>query len=329
VGEGVRPLRDHVGDLVWQVSPGTVTTYGDLARALGDIVAARAVAKMVNEDLDPESFPTHRVVRKDGTVGGHPLGEREKAHRLEAEGVPVEDDRIPGMGAFRRMDFETDRPLRELRRVQATLGDRLNLGPLGSRPRTLIGVDVAYPSKGPAEAAAISVDPESMNILETRWATVDVDFPYIPTYLAFREMPAIETVVEGVDQEGSLLFVDGQGTLHPRGFGIACHVGVALGIPTIGVAKRLLCGSYDTAVLRREGHAAVMVEGRPMGWAIAPHGNEKRAVFASPGHMVSSEDALEIVLRSLGKRQPKPLELAHAAATAARKEAHSTTSRRP
>ena len=325
----MRPLRDHVGDLIWQVPPGNVTTYGDLARALGDIVAARAVATILTEELDPEDFPIHRVVRKDGTLGGHPLGETEKGRRLEAEGVPLEGDRVREMGTIRMMAFESERPLTELRRIQATLGDRLNLGPLGSRPRTLIGVDVAYPKRGPAEAAAIVVDAATLNILETRWATVDVDFPYVPTYLAFREMPAIETVVEGVDMDGSLLFVDGQGTLHPRGFGIACHVGIALGIPTIGVAKRLLCGSYDKAVLRRDGHAAVMVKGRQAGWAIAPHGKEGKAVFASPGHMVSARDTLDIVLRSLGRRQPKPLELAHAAATAARREAHSTTSSWP
>ena len=325
----MRPLRDHLGDLIWQVPPGNVTTYGDLARALGDIVAARAVATILTGELDPEDFPIHRVVRKDGTLEGHPLGEAEKGRRLEVEGVPLEGDRVWEMGALRMTAFESERPLTELRRIQATLGDRLNLAPLGSRPRTLIGVDVAYPKRGPAEAAAIMVDAATMNILETRWATVEVDFPYIPTYLAFREMPAIETVVEGVDMDGSLLLVDGQGTLHPRGFGIACHVGVALGIPTIGVAKRLLCGSFDKAVLRREGHAAVMVEGTQAGWAIAPHGNERKTVFASPGHMVSARDALDIVLRSLGRRQPKPLELAHAAATAARREAHLTTSSWP
>ena len=326
----MRPFRDHVGDLVWQVPPGNVTTFGDVARALGDVAAARAVAAVVAEELDPEEFPTHRIVRKDGTLGTHPLGETEKARRLLAEGVDVADERIEGIGAIRFERFETEAPLKEMRRVQEALGDRLNLGPLGTRPRTLLGVDVAYSKDGEAFAAAIGVDALSGGITVTRFSCLRVDFPYIPTFLAFREMPAIEAVLEDVDVSDALLFVDGQGTLHPRGFGIACHVGVSLGIPTVGVAKRLLCGTYDKALLRRRGHAAVLIEGEQMGWAITKDSRVRRAVFASPGHRVSVEDSLKLVQGSMGRRQPRPLELAHAAATAARREAddgaHSTTS---
>ena len=327
----MRPLRDHVGDLVWQVPPGRVTTYGDVARALGDIVAARAVAAITSEELDPDEYPTHRVVRKDGTLGSHPLGEAEMARRLLVEGVDVADGRVEGLEHVRVMELASDAPLEEMRRVQHALGDRLNLGPLGTPPETLLGVDVAYSRDGHAFASAIGVDARTLNITTTRFARVKVAFPYIPSYLSFREMPAIEAVLEGSDPEGTLLMVDGQGVLHPRGFGIACHVGVALGIPTIGVAKRLLTGSYDRADLARDGVTAVMVEGEPRGWALAPGGREKRAVFVSPGHMVSVDDSIRLVQGTIGRRQPKPLELAHSAATAARREwdAHSTTSRRP
>ncbi|MCK4971446.1 MAG: endonuclease V, partial [Thermoplasmata archaeon] len=124
------------------------------------------------------------------------------------------------------------------------------------------------------------------------------------------------------------LLVDGQGILHPRGFGIACHVGVSLGIPTVGVAKTLLVGTYDKASLRREGSAAVLVGGEHRGWIVVHEGTEKRAALVSPGHMVSVADSLSLLEGTLGKRQPRPLELAHAAATAARRDwdSHSTTS---
>ena len=324
----MRSMRDIVGDLIWQVPPGSVTTYGDLARALGDVVAARAVAAITMDELDPEDYPTHRVVRKDGTLGNHPQGGSEKARRLTAEGIDVRDDMVEGMPEVRQMDFESDQPLERLRKLQATLGDRLNLGPLGTQPRTLLGVDVAYSQDGYAFASAIGIDARTQTITETRFQRSEVTFPYIPTYLAFREMPAIESVMEGIDLEGTLLMVDGQGILHPRGFGIACHVGVSLGIPTIGVAKRLLTGSYDRAALRREGLAAVLVEGEHRGWVIAPEGKMKKAAFVSPGHMVSVDDSLRLARGSMGKRQPRLLELAHSAATAARREwdAHSTMS---
>jgi len=324
----LRPLRDHVTDLLWQVEPGKVTTYGDIARALGDIVAARAVAMMVNEELDPEDPPVHRVVRKDGTLGNHPLGEAELTRRLAAEGVHVEGDRVADMGSYRQMFFESDLPLKRLRQVQAALGDRLNTEPLGTTPGTLVGVDVAYSRDGLAFASAVSVDARTGSIVANRYARLPVDFPYIPSYLAFREMPALEAVLDDMDLSDSLLLVDGQGILHPRGFGIACHVGVSLGVPTVGVAKRILVGSYDKASLRRDGNAAVLVGGEHRGWVIAPDGKEKKGILVSPGHQVSVADALRLLEGTLGKRQPRPLELAHAAATAARREwdGHSTTS---
>jgi deoxyribonuclease V len=320
-----------VGDIIWQIPPGSVSTFGDVARALGDVVAARAVAAMVLDELDPDEFPTHRVVRTDATLGVHPLGEGEKARRLAGEGVPVEGERVVDMDGLRHTDLRSDRPLAKLRDVQNALGDRLNLGPMGGRPRDLVGVDVAYSRCGPAHAAAVLVDAGSMEVLDTRTVEVAVDFPYIPTYLAFREMPAVEAAMEGVEMDDALILVDGQGTLHPRGFGIACHLGVALGVPSIGVAKRMLCGTYDRAALHTDGHAEVLRDGEQAGWVISPHGAVKRAVFASPGHMVGLRDTLDIVTRSLGRRQPLPLELAHEAATAARRsgEAHSTTSSRP
>ena len=324
----MRPLRECMGDILWQVEPGNVTTYGDVARALGDIAAARAVAVIANEELDPEEFPVHRVVRKDGSLGNHPLGELELSRRLAEEGVHVEGDRVTGMEGTRQMFFRSDLPLKRLRKVQAALGDRLNLGPLGARPSKLVGVDVAYSRDGLAFASAVSVDAITGSIVANRYARIPVDFPYIPSYLAFREMPALEAVLDDVDLSDALLLVDGQGILHPRGFGIACHVGVSLGVPTIGVAKRLLAGTYDLSILRATERAAVMVEGEHRGWIVAPDGKERKAVLISPGHMVSVEDSLTLVEGFFGKRQPRPLELAHAAATAARREwdAHSTTS---
>jgi len=324
----MRPLRDVVGDLLWQVPPGRVTTYGDVARALGDIVAARAVAAIAGDELDVDDFPVHRVVRKDGTLGNHPMGEAEKARRLEAEGVAIEGGRVVGMEDARQMFFESDLPLKRLRKVQAALGERLNLGPLGADPRQVVGADVSYSSDGYAFASAVSMDAASGSILANRYARLRVDFPYIPTYLAFREMPALEAVLDDMDLTDALLMVDGQGILHPRGFGIACHVGVSLGVPTVGVAKRVLAGTYDASALRRDGAASVLLDGQRRGWIIAEGGNERRAAVVSPGHMVSVDDSLALTRKFMGRRQPRPLELAHAAATAARREwdPHSTMS---
>jgi deoxyribonuclease V len=256
------------------------------------------------------------------------MGEEEITRRLATEGVYVEAGRVLDMEGTRQLFFESDLPLKGLRRVQEALGARLNLGPLGTAPRTLVGVDVAYSRDGMALASAVSEDVVTGRIVANRYARVPVDFPYIPSYLAFREMPALEAVLDQIDLDDALLLVDGQGTLHPRGFGIACHVGVSLGVPTVGVAKSLLVGTYDKASLRRDGSAEVMVEGEHRGWIVSPSGNARKAAVISPGHRVSVEDCLRLLRGTLGKRQPRPLELAHAAATAARREwdSHSTMS---
>jgi deoxyribonuclease V len=310
----VRDIEGTVLDLVSQVPKGRVTTFKDVAEALGDPVAARAVGTILAGPEVPEECPRHRVILSDGRVAGTINAARADARLLAKEGVEVKGGRVAGLDALRFTKFKSNAPLSRLRQEQERLAGRRHPGPLPRQVDRLVGVDVAYGSVDVAYAAAVEVDVADFEVVRERGVRLDVGFPYIPTYLGYRELPAVEAVLDGWDLEGALLLIDGQGTIHPRRFGIACQAGVALRAPAIGVAKRLLWGSYDKALLKAEGVARVMGEGEPVGWAIAPPSGGP--VFASPGNMVTLDEALELTRRSMGRRQPVPLELAHLAAEA-------------
>ena len=308
----MRDVRETVQDLVSQVPRGRVATFKDVAEALGDPVAARAVGAVLAAPGLPPECPRHRVVLADGRLAGSINVARASARLLRREGVTVEGGSVAGLDAARFTGFKTDAPLRRLRAEQERLAGRRHPGPLPRAVDRLVGVDVAYGEGDAAFAAAVEVGVADFAILRERGVGLDVGFPYIPTYLGYRELPAVEAVLDGWDLGGALLLIDGHGTIHPRRFGIACQAGMALRAPAIGVAKRLLYGSYDKASLKREGVASVLADDERVGWAIRPPSGGP--VFASPGNMVTLEEALELTRRSMGRRQPVPLELAHQAA---------------
>jgi deoxyribonuclease V len=330
VGAGARPLREALLGLIEQVPEGRVTTFGDLAAALGDPAAARAVARMLVEDALFHGRPVHRVVRADGSLGGGDEVVAEKASLLTCEAVHVAEGRVSDLDEVRFQEFTSDRPLEVLRAEQERLRSLIRLETPDGEFERYVGVDAAYSGSDIAYVAVVVMDASAMEVLEERVVRTEVDFPYIPTYLAFREMPAIEGALEDLTLGRAVVFIDGQGTLHPRGFGIACHVGAVLDIPTVGVAKSLLCGTYDEAALSANGECEVELEGIQGGWALLPQG-VKKPVFVSPGNKVSMGSALELTKKATGHRQPLPLELAHANATSARRRGadYSTMLSRP
>ena len=300
-------------DLVAQVPEGKVTTYGDVARALGDIAASRFVGLAMSRNEDIRRVPCRRVVQYDGTVGGYTGGLEKKKRLLRREGVRISGDKIVGFERIRFTDFDTDRPLVRLRARQRTLSNRLVIrNPL--RPASRIaGIDVAYRGEH-AFAAMVTFDVRSGDEVERTVVEGEARFPYIPSYLAFREIPVIEPLMHGLDDETVVMY-DGNGILHPEGFGIACQVGVEFDVPTIGVAKSLLCGT-----VRLPSHGSsrpVVFKGRTVGHALAV-GTRGRPVYVSPGHKMTCRSAVEVTLRFLRHRVPEPTRIAHILAGAAR-----------
>jgi deoxyribonuclease V len=174
---------------------------------------------------------------------------------------------------------------------------------------TVGGVDVAY-LDNLGVAAATVVDYDSLKLLESEVAVCEVKMPYVPTLLSFRELPPAIAAIRKLKMCPDLFLVDAQGLAHPYRFGFACHLGLALGRPTIGVAKSRLFGEPV-----KVGAETFLVDrGEVVGAEVTTLEGYK-PVYVSIGHMISLESAVEIVRHMSKGRISEPILAAHNLAT--------------
>lgn len=120
-------------------------------------------------------------------------------------------------------------------------------------PRFIAGADVGFEQEGDVTRAALVVlEYPSLQLVEHRIARIATTMPYIPGFLSFREVPALLAAWQQLTHQPDLLFVDGHGIAHPRRLGVAAHFGSLVDVPTIGVAKKRLCGRFTELMLNRE-----------------------------------------------------------------------------
>lgn len=296
-----------VFDAAVQIPRGKISTYGAIARALGDPSAARAVGMCLSRNPRPIEVPCHRVVYSDGTVGwyaGKGKGTGRKLELLVSEGVPVHDGRVDMREAL-FTDFRVRPLLEELRAEQEELRGKVVSDEATEGIARLAAVDVAY-SGEEGTAALVVVDLESMEVVEERTFRGRAGFPYIPSYLSYRELPFLLPLVEGL--RGTVVVVDGQGVAHPRRFGVACQLGVRAGVPAIGAAKSVLCGEVDERGALRDG-------GEVLGRRVAGEG--RRPYYVSVGHMMTLDEACRLVSLAL-RSGADPMRRAHHLACAAK-----------
>lgn len=206
--------------------------------------------------------------------------------------------------------------------VQANLADRIVLrDTLPDRVRLVAGVDVSYQRRAERfHGAVVLIDLTTAAIVETASASADGRFPYVPGLLSFRELPVLLQAFRTLRTLPEVVLVDGQGTAHPRRFGLASHLGLWIGLPTIGCAKSRLCGeAAEPGPLRGE-KTTLLLDGQPVG-AVLRTKDRVKPMFISPGHLVSVERATDIVLRcGGGYRLPEPTRQAHLASNRLRRE---------
>jgi len=268
--------------LLRQIPRGRYATCGAIARALGDVAASRAVAERV---LAVSALP-----RRDGvaTADGRRLVDRRR----------VTGETFAG---FRGAAF-----LSRLRRRQ--LRDRERLVLSGHLPvQNVGGIDVAYEGDT-AFAAAVITDPQGNHVVDVALAKTRVSFPYIPGYLAFRELPVLRLAWRRLRVRPDVLLVDGHGIAHPAGFGVACAASFALEVPTIGVAKSRLVGTAGEETERKK-LRPLTVDGEHRGWILtsAPHA---RPIFVSPEPRLSVNQCADIIPPLCKRRIPEPLRIA-------------------
>lgn len=174
------------------------------------------------------------------------------------------------------------------------------------------GVDVGFEDNNTVARAAIAVlHYPGLATSEEMVARRKVRFPYVPGYLSFREVPPILAALSKVKQLPDLILCDGQGYAHPRRFGLACHLGIITGIPSIGVAKTRLIGEHEEVRNRKGAWRPLLDQGETIGAVLRTRSNTK-PVYVSVGHKICLATAIKIVLRCCTKyRLPETTRAAH------------------
>lgn len=306
--------------LIRQVPQGQVTTYGDLAKALGDARAAVWIAMLLTDPPPAVWEVAHRIVSASGEPARHASN---AFARLVGEGVPMAASRVD-LSAARFHSFQTVRPLEGLKQDQERLAEHVRLVPLNEIPATVAALDVSYRRDGFAVGAYVLMNAESSESAWTHTEKVPAHFPYIPGYLSYRELPVHARLLQKAADAGRvapLLLVDGNGILHPRRTGIATQLGVLADHPTIGVSKSLLCGTVVFDGSFGAGTGKVVHRNETIAAALPPSSRGKRPIYVSPGHLCTLQDAVAVVNDWRGRfRLPEPIRRADALSRAVAQE---------
>jgi deoxyribonuclease V len=173
-----------------------------------------------------------------------------------------------------------------------------------SKVESICGVDVSYRKKT-AYCSAVIISKENFEIIETVSSKSEIKNPYIPGLFILRESTPILKTLRLITKPFQILLVDGHGVLHPRRCGLACYIGISTNLPTIGVAKSLLCGNVQADNF-------VSHKGEILGYALKSSENSKKVAYVSVGHKITLPTSVEVV-KSITKTNqylPEPLTVA-------------------
>lgn len=197
-----------------------------------------------------------------------------------------------------------DISIAEAREIQNRLREQVQLTPLKKLPKTVAAVDVSYTRWDRMGYAVLGIfeilydnrkSPVTLKELLIETMTGAVAFPYIPGYLSFREIPMLLPLFERIDLDFDVMLVDGVGIAHPRGLGLAVHLGLLFDKPSIGCAKSRLIGDYREPGLNKGDTSPLYIDKRRVGTVIRSKHN-CRPLFVSPGHKCTVADAARLVL---------------------------------
>jgi len=199
--------------------------------------------------------------------------------------------------------------------LQKELREEIRLIPLEHEPTLIGGCDVSmnrFAKEG--FAGFVTLTYPGMELIDHAAVKDTIPMPYIPGLLSFREIPMLMKAWEKLKQKPDVLVVDGIGIAHPRRLGIASHLGLMLGIPTIGCAKSVLTGIYDEPSNEPGDYSYLRDSKNPneiLGAALRTKRNVK-PVFISPGHLITLKDSVRLVMNSVRKhRLPEETRYAH------------------
>ena len=189
----------------------------------------------------------------------------------------------------------------EAKQIQEQLRDKVITSDCLKEVKYVAGVDIGFEDNYKISQAAIAVlsYPE-LELVEKAIAQIPTAFPYVPGYLSFREIPAIMAAFPKLKQTPDLILCDGQGLAHPRRFGLACHLGVLLDIPTIGVAKSRFIGEHEEIPVEKGSWKPLIDNDETIGVVLRSRSKVK-PIYVSVGHQISLPTAIDYVMGCLTK----------------------------
>lgn len=193
--------------------------------------------------------------------------------------------------------------VRDLKKEQLRLAKKVIVKDDFDQIEYLGGCDQAFIGNKVISAVVV-LKKDTLEMVEKKYAVAEAPIQYIPGFLSYRESPAVVEAVAKLQQKPDVLFVDGNGILHPRRIGIASHIGILLDMPTVGIAKKLLLGE------EKDGKVVFEDEKRA---AVLKTKEHAKPIYVSPGHRVSLRTALELVKNCMVEKHkmPEPLHEAH------------------
>jgi deoxyribonuclease V len=199
----------------------------------------------------------------------------------------------------------------EAEKIQDEFKKRVIIKPLSKEIKIICGIDSSY-NEDIIQTCAVLCEFPELNIIEIKKIQGKTKFPYIPGFLAFREGENIVKIIEKIERDVDCFIFDGHGIAHFKKFGLASHIGILIGKPTIGCAKNLLFGNYSEPPDFSLSSTFIKDnEGEIIGHALRNY--NKSIIFISPGHLIDFKDSLSVIIKCMKKEYqlPYPLYLAH------------------
>lgn len=217
-----------------------------------------------------------------------------------------------------------DLPPVEAQRLQQQLASLVRPQDDFGELRWIAGLEVAHSrfSEQLIVAVALVSYPDLVPVV-VRVATAATRFPFIPDLVSFREVPAMIEMLEGLPHRPDLVIVGGPGVAHGRNLGVASHLGVVTGLPTIGCSRSTSVGSFVEPEVIAGSTSALVYQGEIIGTVFRSK-NRVAPLFVSSGHRVSRETSARLVREGChGYRLPEPLRLASQAIASTKQNARS------
>jgi deoxyribonuclease V len=282
-------ILKELRNLINQIPKGKISTFKILSEYLGSEYSIKFILQYYKK----LNAPWWRVINENGIVK-----DLEQKELLIKEGVIINGDKID-LDKYLFKDFVVkEKILEKYRKIQEELSKKIILEDGFKEINYIGGVDLSY--KGDFGYVVYVILDKELNLVNKYIFKEKVEFPYIPTFLAFREGEPIIKTFNKIKEKIDVLFVNGHGISHPVKMGLASYVGVILNIPTIGITKSLLSGKIIDS--------KIIIDNEVRGYLIE---KENKKIYVSPGNLISLEKSKELAERCWIKgNYPEPIRLA-------------------